>query len=121
MDPICASPTNNDVVKETMVRTLTVAKETSQEYAVVTYDLAIARKVYSIQAIEKPAFDKILIMLGNVHTELAHFGVIGTFISDSGIDYVLFESGVLAERSMVGFSEENFTIAASEITKLWLM
>ena len=71
MDPIPKSPTNNDVVRETMVRTLNVAKETGQDYTVVTYDLAIALKAYSIQALEAPLFDKLLIMLGNFHIELA--------------------------------------------------
>ena len=31
MDPICDSPTNNDVVRETMVRTMNVADETGQK------------------------------------------------------------------------------------------
>ena len=42
MDPILQSPTNNHVVRETMVRSLNIAEETNQKYAVVTYDLAIA-------------------------------------------------------------------------------
>ena len=48
MDPIPRSPTNNNVVKETMVRTLKIASETGQDYAVVTYDLQVALKAYSI-------------------------------------------------------------------------
>ena len=36
IDPISKSPTDNAVVKETMVRTMNVAKETGQEYAIVT-------------------------------------------------------------------------------------
>ena len=58
MDPIPSSPTNNDVVRETMVRTVSVATKTSQEYAVLTYDLAIALKAYSIKALESPIFYK---------------------------------------------------------------
>ena len=71
MDPIFQSPTNNDVVKETMIRTMNIANEIGQDFAVVTYDLNIAVKAYSIQAIESPLFDKLLIMLGNFHIELA--------------------------------------------------
>ena len=57
-DPIFRSPTNNDVVRETMVRTLDIASETNQEFVVVTYDLAIGSKAYTIQALEELRFDE---------------------------------------------------------------
>ena len=70
MDPIFRSPANNDVGKETMIRTMKVVNEIGQDFAVVTYDLNIATKAYAIQALESPLFDKLLIMLGNFHIEL---------------------------------------------------
>ena len=39
-----------------MMHTLSIAKETGRDYAVVTYDLAVALKAYSVQAIETPLF-----------------------------------------------------------------
>lgn len=108
MDPISRSPTNNDVVRETMVRTLNVAAETGQEYAVVTYDLAVALKAYSIQQIERPIFDKLLIMLGNFHIELAFYGAVGTMIAESGMEFILTEAEILAEGSVVGFIKGKF-------------
>ena len=72
-DPISRSPTSSDVVRETMVRTLKIAQEANQEFAVVTYDLAIAQKAYAIQALEAPRFKNLLILLGNFHLELAFF------------------------------------------------
>ena len=108
MDPISRSPTNNDVVRETMVRTLNVAAETGQEYAVVTYDLAVALKAYSIQQIERPIFNKLLIMLGNFHIELAFYGAVGTLMAESGIEFILTEAKILAEGSMVGFLKGKF-------------
>ena len=80
-----------------------MAIETHQEYGVVTYDLAVALKAYSIQALEAPLFDKLLIMLGNFHLELAFYGAIGTFINESGTEYLLTESRILAEGSLMGF------------------
>ena len=80
-----------------------VANETGQEYGVVTYDLAVALKAYSIQMLESPLFDKLLIMLGNFHLEMSFFGAIGTLINESGAEYVLTESGILTERSLMGF------------------
>ena len=95
--PIPRSPTNNDVVRETMIRTMNVANETGQEYAVVTYDLQVALEAYSIQAIETPLFDKLLVMLGHFHIELAFYGAVGTFINESGIEFILSEADILAE------------------------
>ena len=63
MDTICRSPTDNAVVRETMIRSMNVAEEACQDFAVVTYDLAVAQKAYSIQALEAPRFDKLLILL----------------------------------------------------------
>ena len=42
-------------------------------------------------------------MLGNFHLELAFCGVIGTFINESGTEYLLTEYGVLDEGSLMGF------------------
>ena len=103
MDPISASPTRNDVVRETMLRSMNVAIETQQEYSVVTYDLAVALKAYSIQSLDAPLFDRLLIMLGNFHLELAFYGAIGTFINECGAEFLLTESGILAEGSLMGF------------------
>jgi hypothetical protein len=118
MDPISRSPTSNDIVRETMVRTINVARETGQDYAVVTYDLAIALKAYSIQAVETPLFDKLLIMLGNFHIELAFYGAVGTFINESGIEFILTEAGILAEGSMMGFIKGKFYNRCTRIHEL---
>lgn len=110
MDPISKPPTMNDVVQETMVRTLSlkVAKEMKQDYAIVSYDLAVALKAFSIQALQAPLFDNLIILLGNFHLEMAFYAGIGTFIADSGIDYLLTEAGILATGSLVGFLKGKF-------------
>jgi len=118
MDQISRSPTNNDVVRETMIRTLRVAEETGQEYAVVTYDLVVSLKAYSTQEIERPLFNKLLIMLGNFHVELAFYAAVGNLINESGIEYILTEAEVLAEGSMVGFIKGKFYNRCTRIHEL---
>ncbi len=118
MDPISLPPTRNDVVRETMERSVKVAQETNQGYAVVTYDLAIALKAYSIQALQAPTFDKLIILLGNFHFELAFFGAVGTFLADSGVEYLLNEAGVLAEGSVAGFMKGKFYNRCTRIHKI---
>ena len=67
MDPISQPPTRNDVVLETMNRSLKVADETGMPYHTVTYDLAVATKAFSIQALKAPLFDRLIILLGHFH------------------------------------------------------
>lgn len=118
MDPIAKPPTSNDVVQETMVRSLKVARDTNQEYGFVTYDLAVAQKAYSIQALQAPVFDKLVILMGNFHLELAFYGAIGTFLADSGIEYLLTESGILGEGSVSGFIKGKFYNRCSRIHQI---
>ena len=72
-------------------------------YDTFPYDLAVSLKVYSIQTLDAPRFDELLIMLGNFNLELAFYGVIGTFINENGAEYLLTESGILAEGSLMSF------------------
>ena len=103
MDIISALPTRNDVVRETMKKSLNVAIGTHQEYGVVTYDLAITLNAYSIQALDAPRYDKLFIILGNFHLELAFYGAIDILINEGGVEYLLTESGILAEESLMSF------------------
>lgn len=61
-----------------------------------------------IQALQAPTFDKLIILLGNFHLEMAFFGAVGTFLADSGVEYLLNEAGVLAEGSVAGFMKGKF-------------
>ena len=67
----------------------------------------ITLKAYAIQALQTPTFDKLIILLGNFHLELAFFGAVGTFLADSGIEYLVTEANVLAEGSLAGFMNGN--------------
>ena len=85
-----------------MIWTMNVAKETGQDYAVVTYDLAVAFKASSIETFETHCLT-MLIMLGNFHIKLAFYGAVGTLINKSEIEFILTEDDILAEGSMAGF------------------
>lgn len=91
-----------------MMRSINIACKTGQQYVIVTYDLGVAKKAYAIQQIERPLFDDLLILLGNFHIELAFCGGVGTFIRESGIEFILTEADILAEGSVTGFINEKF-------------
>jgi hypothetical protein len=63
MENISLPPTQLNVVLETLKVSQKVAEECGQTYAVVTYDLAIAKPAMQIQAEETPRFDNIFICL----------------------------------------------------------
>ena len=93
-------PTRVNVVKETLKHSRIVAKECGQKYALVTYDLAIAKIAKKIQCEEIPQFDNIFIMFDSFHIEMAFFSSLGKIIEDSGGPYILSESSVVAMGSM---------------------
>jgi hypothetical protein len=103
MENISLPPTRMDVVVETMKISQQVAKECGEDYAVVTYDLAIAKPAMQIQANEAPLYNNIFICFGAFHICLAYFGCLGYFLDGSGGPNILTETDVLAPGSLNGF------------------
>ena len=95
--------TRADVVKETLKRSQIVAKECGQKYALVTYDLTIAKIAKRIHCKETPQFDNAFIMFGSFHIEMAFFSSLGKNIKGSGGPRILSESFVVALGSINKF------------------
>ena len=109
MPNIDRSPTNDDVVVETLVITQKCAEECGQPYGVVTYDLDVAKRAIKIQVTETPRFDNIFIMFGAFHLQMCLFRAIGKLIKESGMAEMLVEANVLASGSLNGFIDcKNF-------------
>ena len=64
-------------------------------------------------------FDKLHIMLGNFHIELAYYGALGAFVDGSGITALLNDSEVLAEGSVLGFLKGKFYIRCTRLHELF--
>jgi hypothetical protein len=88
---------------ETLRVSQRIAQECSQNYMMVTYDLAIAKPALLIQATEKPLYDNLFIHFGPFHIELSFFKALGKLISESGGQHALTETEVLAPGSLKGF------------------
>ena len=84
MQHIKLPPTRNDVVKETLRLSQIVASECNEPYALVTYDLAVAKIAEQIQTTKKPFFDYVLIMFELIYTEMSYFNSLGQIIEGSG-------------------------------------
>ena len=103
MENINLPPTRLDVVRETMTRSQKVATECGEKYAVVTYDLAIAKPALQIQAQETPKFDNVFVCFGTFHTYMAYFACLGYILESSGGPEILCGADVLASGSVRGF------------------
>ena len=60
MDNLNLPPTRLDVVAETLRISQKVASECGEQYAIVHYDLAVAKPAMQIQQAESPKFDNTL-------------------------------------------------------------
>lgn len=60
MENICAPPTRLDVLVETVTKSKKVVEESDDTYAIVTYDLAIAKPAMQIQVQEVQLYDNVL-------------------------------------------------------------
>lgn len=103
LTPINLSPTNHSTVLKTLEISQEIAAECKASYIQITYDLAIARTSYCIQAQESPEFDNIFIHLGAFHIEMAFFKALGTFIEESGLTNIIVETNLIASGSVGGF------------------
>ena len=96
-------PTRLDVIAETLRISQRVAQECDEQYAVVHYDLAVAKPAMQIQQQQDPQYSNVFICFGPFHIEMAYFGVLGYFLDGSGGPEILTETEVLMPGSMNGF------------------
>ena len=92
-----------DVVAQTIKTSQKVATGCGETYAVVHYDLAVAKLAIQIQAEESPVYDNICVCFEAFHVQMTYFEAIGTFLTDSGESRVLTDVSVLARCSLNGF------------------
>ena len=103
MQHIPFPPARTDVVKETIVQSKRVSEECGSTFAIITYDLAIAKIAKKIQNEEPDEFKDVFIMFGAFHIEGSIFSANGKLIERSGGPCLLIESGVIAPGSMDRF------------------
>lgn len=97
------NPTEHPVILEKMRIAMTFAEECQEEYAQVSYDLAIAAKAFQLQSEERPKFDKLFIHLGGFHIQAALFKALGHFIEGCGLEIILVEAELIGTGSLATF------------------
>ena len=92
--------TRTDVVKKTIVQSKIVSEEDGFTFAVITYNLVIAKISKKIQNEKPDEFKDVLNMFGPIHIEGSIFSAICKLIKGSGGPYLLIEPGTFAPGSM---------------------
>ena len=84
-----------------------VAEECGEKYAIVHYDLGIAKPALQIQAQESPTYDNVFICVGISHLAMAYFGSLGYILESSGAAEALYNSDIFASDQLVVSQVEN--------------
>ena len=93
-------PTGDAVVMQTLKISQEVVKECGDAFALVSYDLAVAKIARQIQLEREPEFDDCFVMFGQFYTEGSSNSSLGKLIEGIGGSYVLSQAGIIAMGSM---------------------
>ena len=88
------SPTNPDVVAESLNYCCSVAKTLGQEFCVLTCDQAIYEIVLALQKKHPDKYRQVIIRMGGFHIAMNFLGAIGHLMNETGLKDILTEAGV---------------------------
>jgi len=100
LPPILKPITESATVQECLVIAQQVSEEVKQEYTLVTMDLAAAKIAYDVIFGSGDRFSKVILNLGPFHIMCSYMGALGKFMTGSGFEDVIIESGICASGSI---------------------
>ena len=95
MQNIKLTPTRQAVIEETLKRSQADAKECVDKYAIVTYDLAVAKITRQIQIQNSPEFDDCFIQSGQLQPILPVISSVNKTLERNGTAYLLSEVKII--------------------------
>ncbi|KAK3107392.1 hypothetical protein FSP39_013623 [Pinctada imbricata] len=100
MPPIFHPITENATVHKILEISQNSSNILNQEHTIVTFDLAVAKKAYSIVWQNQKKFENVIVRMGVFHTTCAIFHALGKHMAGSGFAEVVIESGICASGSV---------------------
>lgn len=100
MVPIHKPITENATVQQVLRLCQQATKDVNQEVTIITFDLAVVMKAYSIIWQNPEEFQNILVRIGVFHTICSYLGVLGKMMSGSGFEDIIIEAGICASGSI---------------------
>ena len=99
MAPVFAPVTEKATVQHILKLSQQASLEV-QKYKVVTFDLAVAKKAYSLVWQSPEEFSDVIVRMGSFHLTCAFMGALGKKMRCSGLEEVLIESGICVSGSI---------------------
>ena len=75
-------------------------KDVHQKVTIVTCDLAVVMKAYSIMWQRPQEYSDVLVRIGVFHTISSYLGVIGKMMAGTGFEEIVIEAGICASGSI---------------------
>ena len=99
MAPINFSINENATVQHIIEQSQAASLQVGQQYCIVTFDLAVAKKAYFL-VWQQPDFENVIVRMGVFHTICSIFGALGKKMKGSGLSEIVIEAGVCASGSL---------------------
>ncbi|KAK3106630.1 hypothetical protein FSP39_024006 [Pinctada imbricata] len=100
MPPLLHPITENATVQKILELSQNASEQLGQKSTIITFDLAVAKKAYSILWQNHVKFDNIIIRMGAFHTICALFHALGKHIRGSGFSEIIIDAGICASGSV---------------------
>ncbi|MES9879418.1 MAG: hypothetical protein ABW185_00870 [Sedimenticola sp.] len=100
MAPVNHPITENATVQHVLKLSQAASKEVGQQHTIVTFDLAVARKAYSIIWQNPEMYSDVFVRMGIFHTTCSYLGALGKHMKGSGFEEIVIESGICASGSI---------------------
>ena len=96
MVPIHRPITDNATVQQILRLSQQATKDVDQEVTIITFDLAVVMKAYSILWQNPEEYSGVLVRIGLFHMICSYLGVIGKMMAGTGFEDIVIEAGVCA-------------------------
>lgn len=100
MPPLNVSINENSTVQHILETSLAASEKVGQPYAIVTFDLAVAKKAYTLVWQYPDKFSKVVVRMGVYHTICSLFGTVGKMMQGSGFAEIGVEAGICPSGSL---------------------
>ena len=100
MSPINFSINENTTVCHVLDISQEASENVGQEFTIVTFDLAVAKKAYSLVWQNQERYKNVIVRMGVFHTTCSLLGVLGKRMTGSGFADLIIEADVCASGSL---------------------
>ena len=102
LPPIPTPITQYGTIIEIFLQSRQMAKQCNMQYTHITMDVGAAIKAYHVLWNNPQLWSDIIIHLGDFHTMMTFFGVIGSYVKGSGFEEIVFQAGLCSSGTITG-------------------